>query len=148
MNEGCTRRVLDGELNIEERPLWYLPHHPVFNKPGKTRVVFDCAAKFRGVSLNDQLIQLLFGPDLTNSIVGVLTRFRVFHQIRVPPADRDACRFLWWPNSALSQIPVDQRMKVHLFGAASSPTCSNFTLRKTAQDNKDEFPEEIIKTVG
>lgn len=38
-------------------------------------------------------------------------------------------------------------MEVHLFGDTSSPSCSNFALRKTAKDNKDEFPEEIIKTV-
>ena len=38
-------------------------------------------------------------------------------------------------------------MEVHLFGATSSPSCSNFALRKTAGDNIDEFPEDIIKTV-
>ena len=98
-------------------------------KPGKTRGVFDCAAKFRGVSLNNQLLS---GPDLTNSIIGVLTKLCenpvalaadiecMFHQIRVPPADRDAFRFLWWPNNDLSQIPVDHRMEVHLFGDTSS----------------------------
>ena len=54
---------------------WYLPHHPVFHpqKPDKVRVVFDCSAKHGNSSLNDQLLQ---GPDLTNSLVGVLTRFR------------------------------------------------------------------------
>ena len=54
---------------------WYIPHHPVFHpqKPGKVRVVFDCSAKYSNTSLNDQLLQ---GPDPTNSLVGVLTRFR------------------------------------------------------------------------
>ncbi|XP_068704307.1 uncharacterized protein [Montipora foliosa] len=156
LDKGHARRVPDHEMNAHDRPLWYLPHHPVFNKPGKTRVVFDCAAKYGGTSLNDQLLS---GPDLTNSIVGVLTRFRenpvalaadiecMFHQVRVPPADRDAFRFLWWPNSDLSQDPVDHRMEVHLLGATSSPSCSNFALRKTAQDNKDEFAEDFVKTV-
>ena len=51
---------------------WYLPHHPVFHpqKPEKVRVVFDCSAKYRIASLNDQLLQ---GPDLLNSLLGVLT---------------------------------------------------------------------------
>ena len=154
--KGHARRVPQNELHAEDKPLWYLPHHPVLNKPGKTRAVFDCAAKHRGTSLNDQL---LTGPDLTNSVVGVLIRFReeqvalsadiecLFHQVRVPPADQDAFRFLWWPDDNLNEEPVDHRMEVHLFGATSSPSCSNFALRRTADDNKAEFTDEVVKTV-
>ena len=63
------------EILDDTRHIWYLPHHPVFNpkKPEKTRVVFDCAAKFKGKSLNDHLMQ---GPDQTSSLIGVLFRFR------------------------------------------------------------------------
>lgn len=51
----------------------YIPHHAVTHpkKPGKVRVVFDCAAKHQGVSLNDKVHQ---GPDVTNKLVGVLQR--------------------------------------------------------------------------
>jgi hypothetical protein len=51
--------------------IWYLPRHPVFHpqKPNKVCVIFDCAAKFESTSLNDQLLQ---GPDLNNSLFGVL----------------------------------------------------------------------------
>lgn len=54
---------------------WYLPHHGVYHpkKPEKIRVVFDCSATYGGVSLNSMLLQ---GPDLTNQIVGVLSRLR------------------------------------------------------------------------
>ena len=156
LDKKHARRVPDDELILDDKPLWYLPHHPVFNNPGKTRVVFDCAAKCRRTSLNDQLLS---GPDLTISIVGVLSRFRedpvtlaadvecMFHQVRVPPADRDAFRFLWWPDSNLNQDPADYRMELHLFGATSSPSCANFALRKTAEDNRGEFPGEIINAV-
>ena len=52
-------------------PPYWVYHHP--SKPGKIRVVFDCSAEFDERSLNREL---LTGPDLTNQIVGVLTRFQ------------------------------------------------------------------------
>jgi len=72
IDKGYAKEITDSE--VTDRTL-YLPHHPVTNenKPGKVRVVFDCAAKFRDVSLNSKLLQ---GPDLTKSLVGVLLRFR------------------------------------------------------------------------
>ena len=39
------------------------------------------------------------------------------------------------------------QLLVHLFGAISSPGCANFALRKTAEDNRDSFSLEVIKTV-
>lgn len=106
---------------------WYLPHHPVFNenKPGKIRVVFDCAAKVNGKSLNDWVLQ---GPDLTNTLIGMLLQFRLelvaqkadikamFHQVGVTKNYRDALRFLWWDSGDLNKDPIVLRMTVHLFG--------------------------------
>ena len=53
---------------------WYIPHHGVYypSKPGKI-CLFDCSAEFQGRSINKELLS---GPDLTNQIIGVLTRFR------------------------------------------------------------------------
>ena len=55
---------------------WYLQHHPVFHshKPNKVRIVFDCAAQYNNCSLNKHLLK---GSDFINSLVGVLTRFRM-----------------------------------------------------------------------
>lgn len=63
------------ESELSNQPAWYIPHHGVYHphKPGKIRVVFDCAARFQGTCLNEHL---LTGPDLTNTLVGVLCRFR------------------------------------------------------------------------
>ena len=47
--------------------------------------------------------------------------------------------FLWWPDSNLTKEPVDYCMTVHLFGGASSPGCSNFALKCTVDDHKEEF---------
>jgi hypothetical protein len=54
------------DIQAEERNVWYLPHHPVLHpqKPQKPRIVFDCAAKYEDMSLNDRLLQ---GPDLTKN---------------------------------------------------------------------------------
>ncbi|XP_044165857.1 uncharacterized protein LOC122949868 [Acropora millepora] len=38
-------------------------------------------------------------------------------------------------------------MTVHLFGAVSSPACSNFAVRKTAGDNAKDFSADAINTV-
>ena len=141
ITKGYAQRVPDEELNPTGKPLWYLLHLAVFHpyKPDKLRVVFDCAAKLQGTSLNDQL---LHGPDLTNNLFGVLNRFReesialvsdmeaIFHQVRVEPSDHDALRFLWWPGDDVRQQPVEYRMEVHLFGSTSSPSVASFPLRR------------------
>ena len=158
LEKGYAQSVPEDQQNRAELPAWYLPHHPVVspNKPGKVRVVFDCASKFQGTSLNDRLMQ---GPDLTNTLVGVLTRFRkestavmadiesMFYQVRVSPKDRTYLRFLWWPGSDLSATPREYQMLVHLFGGVSSPSCASFGLRKTADDNEEDFNKETVKVV-
>ena len=75
VTKGYARKVPLEQMNLQNGNVWYIPHHGVYHpyKPGKIRVVFDCSAKFNGVSLNSMLYK---GPDLTNSLIGVLTRFR------------------------------------------------------------------------
>lgn len=115
---------------------WFIPHFGVFHprKPDKIRVVFDCSAKSEGTALNDYLLQ---GPDHINSLL----RFRhekvafscdierMFHQFRVEPADRRYLKFLWPQDGKISAY----QMKVHLFGATSSPGCATFGLRALAE---------------
>ena len=43
------------------------------NKPGKKHASFDCSAEFEEISINQELP---FSPELTNQVVGVLTRFQ------------------------------------------------------------------------
>ncbi|KAK3732687.1 hypothetical protein QZH41_009335 [Actinostola sp. cb2023] len=126
-------------------------------KPDKIRVVFDCSAEFAGQSLNRHLLQ---GPDLTNSLVGVLCRFRqeqvafvcdiesMFHQVRVNEEFRDLLRFLWWDQGDTTKEPEEFRMRVHLFGATSSPGCANLGLKTTTDDNESELgvePAEFLR---
>ncbi|PFX17955.1 hypothetical protein AWC38_SpisGene17711 [Stylophora pistillata] len=108
LTKGHASRVPLNEIQVKNKPIWYLPHHPVLNKPGKTRVVFDCAAKHKGTSLNDQL---LTGPDLTNSIVGVLMRFRE-EQVALSADIEGGFRLTKWSCNSLevlSTVPQSER---------------------------------------
>lgn len=118
--------------------------------------MFDCVAKYRDASLNSQLLQ---GPDMTNRLVGVLSRFRqdpiafianieaMFCQVRVLPEHRNILKFLWWRDGDYDQPPEDYQMLVHLFGATSSPSCAGFCLRKAADEFEGEFDPATIETI-
>lgn len=157
IDQGYAEVVPEDQLNQEDGKQWCIPHHGVYHpRKGKLRVVFDCGAVYKGTSLNCKLLQ---GPDLTNSLVGVLLRFRqepvalmadiqaMFHQVKVSEKDINFLRFLWWPHGNTEHTPVEYRMTVHLFGAVSSPSCANYALRKTADDNAGQFPSEVVATV-
>ena len=112
------------------------------------------ASKCDNVSLNDELLK---GPDLLNSLISVLLKFRegkfaaiadikqMFNQILVKPEDRDSLRFVWRYNK--TEQPQDYVMNVHLFGKADSPCIANWCIRKCADDQKDQFDSDVIKLV-
>ena len=156
VDKGFAERV--SEHDLDDNNCWYLPHHAVSHprKANKVRVVFDCAARYNGTSLNEQL---LTGPDLLNNLFGVLTRFRkgkvtlvadiesMYHQVLVDPQDRKYLKFLWWPSGNTNLPPARYRMKVHVFGAASSPACATYALQQTAKDNDLLSSQDVIDTV-
>lgn len=71
----------------------------------------------------------------------------MFHQVRVDKSHVNYLHFLWWPKGNTSMVPKDYRMLVHIFGAVSSPSCANFVLRQTADDNECWFPPQVAETV-
>ncbi len=150
-------QVPDEELYKKPGKLFFISHHGVYHKmKQKIRVVFDCSARFDGTSLNDKLMQ---GPDLTNNLLGVLLRFRqeriafscdiekMFYMVKVNKDDSDFMRFLWYPSGDLSKEPLQYRLLVHVFGAVSSPSCSNFALRYTVSDDKTDIDPEVRETI-
>ena len=104
-------KLFKNEHSEEAPPLqdgqevWYLPSFGVYHpkKPEQIRVVFDSSAAYQGVSLNDVLLR---GPDMNNTLIGVLMRFRrelvaitadvqhMFHCFVVKEDHRDFLRFL------------------------------------------------------
>lgn len=80
--KGYIRKFKENELKRADGKIWYLPIFAVFNKnkPGKSRVVWDAAAKSSGLSLNSFLLK---GPDMLISPINSL-------QISAK-----SCGFLW-----------------------------------------------------
>ncbi|XP_051816711.1 uncharacterized protein LOC127537707 [Acanthochromis polyacanthus] len=134
----------------EQRECWYLPIFGVYHpqKPAQIRVVFDSSAQQQGVSLNSVL---LTGPDLNNTLLGVLLRFRkdliavtadiqqMFYGFLVRDDHRDYLRFLWHKDNNLSKEVEEYRMRVHVFGNSPSPAVAIYCLRRAAQQGETKF---------
>ncbi len=123
---------------------WYIPHHIVEHN-SKHRIVFNCSFSSQGQALNDQLLP---GPILGPSLLGVLLRFRqhqvavngdiksMFHQIRLRPEDRPLLRFLW--RDLKKEKPQDvYEWQVLSFGTTCSPCCAIYTVQRHAQAYQD-----------
>ena len=119
-------------------------------------MVFDSSAEYEGGSLNGELLS---GPDLKNSQLEVLFRFKMettavmcdieqmFHSSHVDPEHRDFLRFLWYEDNTPGKRIVEYPMNVHLFGNGPSPAVVTFGLRKTATDGEEEFGENVAEFV-
>ena len=140
------------ETAFHERK-WYQPHFGVTNpnKPGKLRLVFDAAASSNGMSLNDALVP---GPDLLNSLTGVLFKFRehriafggdiqqMFHQVQIREEDQPSQRFLW-RGMKRDREPDAYQMKAMTFGAVCSPASAQFVMRRNAEEFRDNHEEAV-----
>ena len=138
----------------ESERVWYLPHHYVTSekKPDRVRVVFDCASKYKGQSLNDRSLQ---GPDLLNRLLAVLLRFRengiaiqsdlecMYYQVLIPPEHRDMLRFLFYVDGQLRCF----KMTRHVFGAIFSSASSAYALKRTVSDFTGKVDPLIKHTV-
>ena len=70
--------------------------------------------------------------------LGVLMRYReeqvafvadikaMFLQVLVDPKEKNALRFLWWPEHDTKSLPVHYQTNIHIFGATSSPSVAGF----------------------
>ena len=122
-----------GNSDAAAGEVWYISHFAVKHpKKEKLRVVFDCSAKYGSSSNYDKLLQ---GPNLLNSLLGILWRFRkepkavacdimkMYYNFFVDEKDRDFLRFLWPVKDGSVK---EYRMTVHLFGAVSSPSVATY----------------------
>lgn len=137
---------------------WYLPSFGVCHpqKPDQLRVVFDSSAEFEGQSLNKVLLS---GPDLNNTLLGVLMRFRkepvafsadvqqMFYCFEVREDHRGYLRFLWYEDNDPSKGICDYRMMVHVFGNSPSPAVAIYCMRRAAVEGEEEHGHDAKQFV-
>ena len=142
----------------DDQESWYLPFFGVYHprKPEQIRVVFDSSAAYQGVSLNDVLLR---GPDMNNTLIGVLMRFRkdpvaitadiqhMFHCFLVKEDHRNFLRFLWYRGHDLDNDIVEYRMRVHVFGNSPSPAVAVYGLRRAAREEEGQFGSDAKRLI-
>lgn len=153
MSKGYIRKLSKHEQREHGAHTWYLPVFPVFNpkKPEKLRLVWDGAAKVKGISLNSELMA---GPDQLIPLPDILRRFReawiglstdiieMYHRVFVNECDQDSQRFLWRDGDINKEHEV-YVVKVLPFGLTCSPTIAQSVKNKNAQNFKQEFPTAV-----
>ena len=130
-------------VSFVDSSVHYLPHFSVRKRSsGKLRLVYDASAKShaKSYSLNDCLET---GPDLINSLLSILIRFRTFKyalksdiqkaflQIEIEEYDRDLLRTLWVEDE---QVWIYRFARLP-FGLTCSPFILAATLKKHLTDS-------------
>ncbi|XP_033127085.1 uncharacterized protein LOC117124857 [Anneissia japonica] len=148
---GFSRKLTDEEIAKYKGPVCYIPHHAVIRPEKKStpvRIVFNSSAKFHGQSLNEFWEK---GPDLLNSLFGVLLRFRqqkialaadiskMYHRIAIPETDQHVHRFLWRDFDQRKKPDIYVKTNV-TFGDKPAPAMAQVALRKTAKVNEETYP--------
>ncbi|XP_023930308.1 uncharacterized protein LOC106157407 [Lingula anatina] len=138
------------------KEVWYLPLFAIYHprKPDKVRGVFDSSVKYEGYSLNENL---LTGPNQTNSLLGVLLRFRkdriavtadiqqMFYSFLVNEEHRDFLRFFWYRDNDPKKEIIEYRMRVHVFGNTPSPAVATYGLRKAVEHADEDVKHFVTK---
>ena len=125
------------------KPYWYLPFF--VTKQAKSIVVFDGAATYKGVSLNDAVYP---GENLLNGLVDVLTRFRLgkfacmadiskcFFQVSIPESQRNLYRLIWLKdNDLVNGFTQIYRFTRRVWGVNSSPYIALLAIKRLVSAN-------------
>ena len=144
-DNNFSRRLTDEELNDYKGPIHYIAHHGVL-RPEKAstplRIIFNSSSVYQGHCLNDYWLK---GPDLLNSLFGVILHFRenevavcgdiskMYHQVLIPEADQHVHRFLW-RNLDTSRPPDTYVKTVLTFGDKPAPAMAQIALRQRKRE--------------
>ena len=137
---------------------WYL-NHRMIERPDKDstkyRIVFDSAAVYANVCLNDGFEK---GPDYTNSLFRCFLQWRLhqiavtgdmekmFNQISMAEEDQKYHRFIWRDGNSSLPIIIYQWLRL-IFGDKPSPDLATYAIRYLAELLGIEYPlgAEVLK---
>ena len=141
---------------VTVRQINYLPYF--LKHQTKPRVVYDDgSAKCDGLSINDCIYS---GPDLFNTLAHVLTKFRLgkyalmfdlrkcFFQIRLPEAQQDLFRILWYKDDDVKLDEVEAyKFTRHAWGVIGLPYIACAAIRKAADENPTNASNLTTETI-
>ena len=130
---------------------WYLEHHAAYREhkaSTKVRIVWNAAAQFQGVLLNDAFHKV---PDLLNSLMSCLLAWRrdrvalvgdvrkMFNQIEVAASDQIYHRFVWRFGDENSPPRAFQWLRLP-FGDRPAPDIATNSVRMLAEIARKSEP--------
>lgn len=137
--------------DFSREPIYFLPHHAVFNENSKTtrtRVVFDGSMKTnKRVSLNDILLN---GPVVQNDLFDIVMLYRIgnhtfstdikrmFRNVLVSPQFTSLTNILWRDNPSKPIQCI--RLDTVTYGLKSSTYLATRCLYELANRYEDQFP--------
>ena len=152
VDRGVVRKLSSEEAkSAPYEPGWFL-NHRIVERPDKSstklRLVWDAAAKFKGVCLNDGLYK---GPNYTNNLVSVFLRWRaykvavcgdiskMFNMFLMNQQDQIYHRFMWRDGVTNAPPQIYQWLTL-LFGDTPSPDLASYGLHLLADLHADTHP--------
>ncbi|XP_021378856.1 uncharacterized protein LOC110466593 [Mizuhopecten yessoensis] len=99
----------------------------------------------------------MIGPDLVNSILGVLIRFRrhavaitavveqMFYYFKVEEKHQDYLRFFWYQGHDFNKPLLEYRMTTHVFGKSPTPAVATFGLRRAVEQADTDVKELVTR---
>ena len=145
------QKLAQHEIATYGGPVHYVPHHGIMKESSLStplRIVFNSSSTFMGHKLNDYWAK---GPDVLNSLIGVLLRFRkdrvaingdiskMFNAIKLKNLEQHTHRFLW--RDMHSERNPDHYVLTSVpFGDKPSGAIAMTAMNETSKMNKTSLP--------
>ncbi|XP_068220711.1 uncharacterized protein [Palaemon carinicauda] len=153
------RKLTNKEIQEYNGPIHYIHHHEVLKPESSStpvRIVFNSSASYMGQRLKDFWAK---GPDILNSLLGVLCRFRqdniaivgdiakMYHTVKLSTLDEHTHRFVW--RDLDDSRPPDQYVLTTVtFGDRPSGTIAMVALSHTVEQFKISTRRKILSQIA